>query len=452
MPRGPRLDVEGGVYQVMARGVGRRAIFRNDTDRQNFLRRLTHRPFLWALRVVSCLTLIGCGGGGDSWLFPLWVPTDVVVTDVDDDGRADVLTLAMLSTSMSHREGRLVVYRQASPGVFAAPDTYVVGIYPWKLSVGDLDGDGLPDLVVTDPEDGRAVSLLWQDPRNPGRFLPPQQIASDIVAYEAAIADLNGDGAPDIAIANDSKSAHRLLLRYQDPGHRGTFLPALDFTMPGTPSNVAAGDLNGDGQADVLTWIYLASSGYTPNGALAISLQQPDGMLGPVTTLAPQTGLNVGLLAIADYDGDGRNDLFVFFTPYSSDYHAKLTVLLQGSLPGTFAGPVDTSLAGIQGIDGAAVADLNGDGRPDVAVAGFFPVGSPSTVKSRLNTFAQAGGGAFALAGVYDMPIAVSRVAAGDVDGDGRNDLVVLGGDNQCLVLIHSHTVPGTFSAPRPLS
>jgi len=53
---------------------------------------------------------------------------------------------------------------------------------------------------------------------------------------------------------------------------------------------------------------------------------------------------------------------------------------------------------------------------------------------------------------VYDMPIAVSRVAAGDVDGDGRNDLVVLGGDNQCLVLIHSHTVPGTFSAPRPLS
>lgn len=46
---------------------------------------------------------------------PLWVPADVVVTDVDDDGRADVLTLAMLSTSMFHREGRLVVYRQRSP-------------------------------------------------------------------------------------------------------------------------------------------------------------------------------------------------------------------------------------------------------------------------------------------------------------------------------------------------
>lgn len=400
---------------------------------------------------VFCLILFGCGrGGDDSWLFPLWVETDVVVTDIDGDGRADVMTLAQLSASMSHREGRLVVYRQTNPGVFAAPDTYVVGIYPWKLVVGDIDGDRLPDLVVTDP-DGRAVWLQQQDPHNQGRFLPPQQIASNILAYEAAVADLNGDGAPDIAIADDLKSSNRIVLLYQDSTHRNTFLPSMDFTMPGTPFNVTAGDLNGDERADLFSWVYLASSGYTPNGALAISLQQPGGVLGPVTTLAAQTGLNVGLLAIADYNGDGRNDLFVFLTPFSSDYRFKLTVLLQGSQAGTFSVPVDTSLAGIQGIDGAAVADLNGDGRPDVAAVGFFPVGSPSTVKSRLNLFTQSGSGTFVLASVYNMPITASRVAAGDLDGDGLNDLIVLGDHNQCLALIQSHAVPGTFSAPRPL-
>lgn len=396
--------------------------------------------------------IAGCGGGGgsDSWLYPSWVETDIYVTDIDGDGRSDVITLAMLATSASQREGRLMVYRQTSLGVFASPDTYVVGTYPWKIEAGDIDGDGLPDLVVTDP-DGRAVWLLLQDPVKNGQFLPPQQIVSGVYNYKATIADLNGDSVPDIAIADDLVDSDRLVLLYQNPAQRGTFLSAVDFTLPGSSSSLTAGDLNGDGRADLFMWIYLASSGYTPNGVLAVSLQQTNGTLGPVTTLAPQTGLNVGLLAIDDYNGDGSHDLFAFFTPFSSDYNAKLSVLLQESQPGTFSAPVDTSLADIKGIDNATVADLNGDGRPDVAVVGFFPVGSPSTVQSRLNLFTQSGGGAFALAGSYNLPIAASRVAAGDIDGDGLNDLVVLGGQNQCLVLIQSHSVIGTFNVPQPL-
>ncbi len=406
--------------------------------------------FIAFLIVVSLMS--GCNRGDDaSSHFPLWVESDVVVTDIDGDGRADIVTLAQLGTSMSEREGRLVVYRQTSPAVFATPDAYVVGTYPWKVAVGDIDGDGLSDLVVTDT-DGHAVWLLLQDRINKGKFLPPRQIASSSAdIYEAAIADLNGDGAPDIAIADPHAGSNRIILLYQNSSQRGTFLPAVDFLLPGTPGNIFAGDLNGDGRADLLMWVYLAGSGYIPNGELAVSLQQPNGTLSSALPLAPQTGLNVGLLSIADYNGDGRNDLFTFFTPFGIDYKSKITVLLQGSQPGSFSVPADTSLAGIQGIDGAAVADLNGDGRPDVAVVGFFPTGTPSTVQSRLNLFIQSGSGAFALAGVYDLPIAASRVAAGDIDGDGLNDLVVLGSDNQCLVLIQSHTAPGTFNVPHKL-
>lgn len=393
------------------------------------------------------IVLTGCSGGSDSysWLFPLWVETDVVAADIDGDGRTDIISLAMLSTDMSQREGRLVVYRQTGPEVFTPPDTYVVGIYPWKLAAGDIDGDGLPDLVVSDT-DGHAVWLLLQNPGDKGKFLSPQKLAGATNIYDAALADLNGDEAPDIAIADRLTDSNQIMLLYQNPAQRGTFLPAVDLVLPGTPSNLATGDLNDDGRADLFMWLYLASSGYTPNGELAISLQQSDGTPGPVVQLAPQTGRNVGLLAIADYNGDGRNDLFAFFTPFSSDYDAKLTVLLQESQPGTFSTPVDTSLAGIKGIDDAAVADLNGDGRPDVAVVGFFPMG-----QSRLNLFTQTGGGAFALASSYDLPIAVSRVAASDIDGDGLIDLIALGGNNRCLVLIQSHTLPGTFNRPQAL-
>lgn len=212
-----------------------------------------------------------------------------------------------------------------------------------------------------------------------------------------------------------------------------------------------AGDIDGDGRADLVAWIYLASTGFTPNGKLVFGRQQPDGTLGPFTAFAPQTGLNVYRLAIVDFDGDGKEDLFVFFSPFSADYKAKLSILLQGAQAGTFAAPVDTSLAGISGIDDAAVADLDGDGHPDVAVVGFFPVGSPSTVKSRLNLFTHSGGGALALSAVHDLPIASSRVVAGDIDGDGLNDLVVLGDESRCLMLIQSHELPGTFKAPYEL-
>lgn len=402
--------------------------------------------------VFGFISIIGSGSGGggdDSWLFPLWVETDVVVSDIDVDGRNDVLTLAMLSTSMSHREGHLRVYRQIDQGGFSAPSTYIVGEYPWQLVASDIDGDALPDLLVTDP-DSRDVWLWLQNPDSIGQFLPQQLIASGMRAYETAVADFNNDSTSDIAIVDSHVGSNRIVMLYQDPGHQGMFLPAVDLMLPGSSSNIAAGDLDGDGLADMLAWIYLEPSGWTPNGVLAISLQQPDGTLCSITTLAPQTGLNVGLLSIADYNGDGANDLFVFFTPSSVNYKAKLTVVLQESVPGTFAAPVDTSLAGIKGIDDAVVADLNGDGRPDFAVVGFFPEGSPSTVKSRLNLFMQSGGGAFSLTGVYNMPISVHRVAAADIDDDGLNDLVVLG-DNQSMVLIQSHSMMGTFNPPNPL-
>ena len=413
-------------------------------------------------RLLSIIVLVvfsvacgGCGGGdgggNESWLYPLWVPTDVVISDIDLDGYNDVLTIAQLSTSMSNKEGYLTVYCQVDLDGSFESSFYIVGKYPWQLVVSDINGDDLPDLLVTDP-DLRTTWILLQDPNTKGQFLPPRQISGGMAAYSAAVADFNNDGTADIAIGDEIKGSRRIVMLYQDPMFQGAFLPAVDFSIPGlSSSEIAAGDLNGDGLDDLIAWIYTEPSGYTPNGRLAISFQQPNGELSEITTLAPQTGLNVRHLAIADYNGDGLNDIFVFFTPFSSDYKAKFTVVLHESQTDSFSAPVDTSLSGIKGIDDAVVADLNGDDRPDFAVAGFFPVGSPTKVNSRLNLFLQSGGGTFYLAGVYDMPISVSRLTAGDINNDGLNDLVVLGEDNQCMILTQSQTIIGTFNPPIPL-
>ena len=401
---------------------------------------------------IIFLVISGCSGGGgnDSWLFPLWISTDVIVADINRDGRNDILTLARLSTSMSHSEGHLRIYRQTDNGLFMKLDTYIVGEYPWQVVCNDIDGDTWSDLVVTDVAMDN-VQLLLQNLGGDEQFSSPIKLADGLNAYETAVGDFNNDGASDIAIVDNYMGSNRIVVLYQDPIDQGIFQPPSELMLPGPSSNIASGDLNGDNLDDLVMWVYLETSGWTPRGVLAVSLQQPDGTFGPISTLAPQTGLNVELLSIADYDNDGANDLFVFFTPFSGDFKSKLTVIFQDPATGEFSAPIDTTLAGIKGRDDAVVVDLNGDGLPDFAVVGFFPEGSPSRVKSRLNIFIQSGGGKFSLYSVYEMPFSVNRVAAGDINDDGLNDLVVLGGENQCMVLFQSSSSMGTFQQPKLL-
>ena len=408
--------------------------------------------------LLSATFAAGCGGGGsgggndsDDWLYPLTVPTDVAIVDLDGDGRQDVLTLEQLATSQVDRKGRLLFYRQTEGGTFAAPVVTLVGTYPWHAAIGDLDGDGAPDIVVTDVDTDSAW-LLWQDAAHRGQFEPPLQLATGVHGYDPGIADLNGDEAPDIVLPGIGNPAETIRILYQDPAHAGSFLPPTDLPMGNPVAHVAAGDLNQDGRTDLVASVRTSGGGTTPPTiVLGYRPQLADGSLGSFTSPVSYTGLNVVRLAVLDYDGDGAGDLFAYLTPYSSSYTSTIGVVLQGALPGTFLGAANTRLDGVRGVDDATFADLNRDGRPDAAVAGFFPTGSPSKVDARINLFTQAGMGLFAPATAYDAPVAVSAIAAGDLNGDGATDLVAFAGEGGCQVMLQSGTTPGVFSPPRAL-
>jgi hypothetical protein len=437
-----------------AKGVSMNAITCSRSDRRaGFLR----------VGVMTSLTVLaGCGGGGDDadWLYPLWVETDVLVADVDGDGRADVITIAQLAASQDDRKGQLVVHLQTSPGVFAAAQTYEVGKYPWQMALGDIDGDGAPDLVITDAGDANValgepnngtVWMLRQDADNRGQFLPPQQLAINTTyPSDVVIGDVTGDNVPDIVVTGTFMPDKGAGLLVQDENNRGTFLPSALIPLPGNATAVAIGDVNGDDRNDLAFRMYLSSVNYVWSTALGIVYQQADGTLAPVETWSPQTGLNTQTLAVIHYDNNGLADVVEFFTPSGAGYSPKVTTLLQSPL-NSFAA-VNTSLAGVSGVDDGVVADLNGDGHPDFASVGTYPVGTPSKVYSTLYTFMQNGSGGFSQTASISLPVLSSRVAAGDVNGDGLNDLVVLGGDNQVMVLLQSSTTQGTFLAPQHLN
>jgi hypothetical protein len=314
------------------------------------------------------------------------------------------------------------------------------------MAISDIDGDGSPDIAVTDVN-ANTVWLLFQDPARRGEFKAPQPLLTGVYAYDAVIADLNNDGAPDVTVADTTTS--QVVIRYQNPVERGTFDAQENLALPGRAARLGGGDIDADGLPDLLAWVYTSPLGvYPATGGLVVAYQRAGGF-EVSAVLASQTGQNVERLAVADVNGDGRNDLFAYETPFSTDFSARLAVVPQSAVPRAYDAPIFTSLAGVQGIDDAALADLNRDGSPDAAVVGFFPVGSPSTVESHLNLFLNGGGGSFTLSSVVSLPIATSRVAAGDLDGDGRTDLVLLGDKNRALVMFQAPN--GELLAPRLL-
>jgi len=404
---------------------------------------------------AALLTSSGCGGGGDSdWLFPLWVPTDVWVEDVDGDTRADILTLASYSTGMDQQEGRLVVRRQTTPGVFASAQTYSFGTSPWKMAVGDIDGDGAVDLVVTDVgrtnrPDPAAIWMLLQDAATPGVFLTPRRLPLEPgYPLDLAIGDINGDGLPDLVLADGLGTPSAATLLVQDPANPATFLAPTTIPLPGKPGALALGDVNGDGRNDLVFRVRTSMVNYVATTKLVIIHQQSSGILEPALMLSPQTGLIQAMLTLVDYNVDGLTDVVEFFTPSSVEYTSKVTALLQDAPPGTFTA-VDTPLGQVKGIDDGVVADLDGDGRPDFATVGFYPVGAPTTVRSTLNVFIQDSMGGFVQTAAMAMPSSCSRLAAGDINGDGLEDLVALCSENRIVLVLQSTSIPGTFLPPQ---
>lgn len=417
----------------------------------------------WLACVAMAAVLAGCGSPDEpssgSSTNSAWIQTDLAGADLDGDGRTDIVTIATLQQSFGVSDGTLKVYRQTTPGTFV--DTTIrVGSYPWRLKIRDVNGDGAPDLLVLDVIGGSGANddvlyLLLQDINSRGRFLAPRVVASGLAASDFVVTDANLDIAPDIVTAGVPGGGDGAAQYLQVLTARGTFETPTVLKLAGRVQSVATGDVGGSGRLDLVAYSILDTSATANSpGQLVVAYSTLFDAVGsssffltPGRVMATNVGVNAQAIAVADFDLDARQDIVVCFSAASSAFAPKISVVLQRAL-GQLA-VVDTSLAGVNGLDGFVIADIFGDARPEVATTGTYLVGS--TRRSRTNLFAPAPNGSYVKTAEIDMPALMSRINAIDVDGDTLTDLILLGDSNRAYVMYQSAASRGTFSAPRLL-
>ncbi len=134
--------------------------------------------------------------------------------------------------------------RAADP-LFAAPFlSFDAGSHPYSVAIGDLNGDGKPDLAVANASSNTVSVLLGN---GNGTFGAKTDYGTGSYPYSVAIGDLSGDGKPDLAVANNYSNTVSVLL---GNGY-GTFGVKTDYGTGSGPNSVAIGDLNGEGKPDL---------------------------------------------------------------------------------------------------------------------------------------------------------------------------------------------------------
>jgi hypothetical protein len=329
----------------------------------------------------------------------------IAVGDFNGDGKLDVVA--------PNVSGSILVFLGDGTGKLGVPASFSTGeTLGGKLSVGDLNGDHKLDVVSINAINNHISVLLGN---GNGSFQAPTSIAlggNPDSAFGVVIADLNGDGYPDLAVANvRSFTAVGSTISVFPGNGDGTFGAPVQYDPVAQPIYLmVAGDFNGDGLPDL---VFTCEADTSPSqvgvifGAANGTLQSPASY--PV-------GLTPGPPVLVDLNGDGVLDLVVAPSTGSS---GNVSVLL-GNGDGSFQAAV--SLPAAAGAQSVAVGDFNGDGKPDLAVS----IQSPTTFLPNFLVFPGNGDGTFQAPKATSV-FGAGQVVPGDFNKDGKLDAVVAG-------------------------
>jgi hypothetical protein len=317
---------------------------------------------------------------------------------------------------------------------FSARTDVPTGSGPQFICNADLDGDGKPDLVVANGDSNTVT--IYHNNSSPGSiaFTEVASFTMGANGYPIGVAagDLDGDGKPEIVISNYYTQTLTFYRNASSPGNI-----VMDSVLSVPSGNYVLGasiaDLNGDGKPEVIV---------ACQGSNLISVYTNSSTLGHIafsnesTIMAPSGGSPFKVV-VADLDGDGKPDLVA-----ANSYAGTVSVYLNTTPTGgviSFAGDVDFATGNFP--EGVAIGDIDGDGKPDLVVAN-----NTDNTLSLLRNTSTVGNLSFAPQLTVNSGYAAYDLVIADLDGDGKPDIAVDDQYNNTISVHRNTSTPGTMA------
>ncbi|CAM4818368.1 unnamed protein product [Rotaria magnacalcarata] len=301
--------------------------------------------------------------------------------------------------------------------MFSAQTTYSTGMWPDSVVAADVNGDGKPDIIVANYGSNNAGVLL-----NVGNGTFSAQTTystgSSSAPFSVVAVDVNGDNKTDIIVANYGSNNVGVLLNIGN----GTFAAQTTYSTGSSsaPVSVVAVDVNGDNKTDIIVANYDSDN-------VGVLLNIGNGTFAAQTTYSTDSGSDPYYVAAADVNDDGKCDIIV------ANYGSNNTGVLLNVGNGTFAAQATYSTGSGSGPVSVVTVDVNGDNKTDIIVANYD--------SNNVGVLLNIGNGTFAAQATYSTGSGSGPyyVAAADVNDDGKCDIIVANyGLNNVGVLLNN--------------
>lgn len=344
-------------------------------------------------------------------------PGNSFISDLDGDGKPDIAVINHPTTGVVFDSISLFRNISVSNNIsFDYRKTLAVKSYPSSISVADLDGDGKPDIAaLTD----NTVSI-FKNNSTPGTFAFATRIDYAVNSGSANIAinDIDGDGKPDLAIVGTGYNNFSLL-RNTTTGGNISFASKVDFAIPGGSYSIATGDLNNDQKPDVAVVCYITGT---------VSVFRNTSTLGNFSFAARadySTGSIPRNVNMVDLNGDAKPELIT-----SNTGSGSLSVLKNNSSAGliTFSSTTNYSLG--KGPVFTSAGDINGDGYVDLVTANIND--------ASVSVLQNDGTGILSWKADFATQTSPYSVMVADFNADGKPDIAAANNRSSTVSLIRN--------------
>ncbi|MCW3071377.1 MAG: cell surface receptor domain protein [Bacteroidetes bacterium] len=359
--------------------------------------------------------------------------SDITTGDLDGDGKADLVLINFDDNSIS------ILQNTSTPGSisYAAKIDFRTGTHPMNIVTGDFNADGKPDLAVSNSSDNTVSIFKNTSSGGMISFEPNRDFYIGFSPYYLSVADLNADGKAEIATIDVCNSTITIL-KNAGIGDSIHFTAPLTFSLGFYPQHLSIGDLNGDSKPD------LAVTGSAPFGTYTLFTCK-NTSTGGTLNFEPGVGYSVGSstrnAAIGDLNGDGKMDLAVAVQGSN-----VVAVLKNTSTSGAITFDMPSNYPGGYLCISVAIDDMNGDGKADLVSIGYpniISVIRNASTPSVVSFYPKV-----SFYGANDL----NGLSIADLDGDGKPDISTVSGSSNTLTILRNKLCEATGLSEATLS